>query len=166
MDRDDQLRALMIVSASLLIVNHVIKRKNRRYRRWWRTELYSQRAGAKLMADMRLTGQFQNFLRMSPTTFEDLLRLVGPRIFRNRTQLRAPISIQDRLAITLRFLASGDSYTSLQYTFRVSKQAISGIIPEVCSAIIEELKDYIKVSFILNKSIKEQYYHIKSLKSS
>jgi hypothetical protein len=164
MDRDDQLRALMIVSASLLIVNHVIKR--RRYRRWWRTELYSQRAGAKLMADMRLTGQFQNFLRMSPTTFEDLLRLVGPRIFRNRTQLRAPISIQDRLAITLRFLASGDSYTSLQYTFRVSKQAISGIITEVCSAIIEELKDYIKVSFILNKSIKEQYYHIKSLKSS
>ncbi|XP_063837811.1 uncharacterized protein LOC135086917 [Ostrinia nubilalis] len=33
--------------------------------------------------------------------------------------------------ITLRYLATGDSYSSLQYTFHVSKQTISTIIPEL-----------------------------------
>ncbi|KAJ8912386.1 hypothetical protein NQ315_014754 [Exocentrus adspersus] len=60
--------------------------------------------------------------------------------------LKEAISVQDRLAITLRYLASGDSFTSLQYLFRISKQSISQIIPEVSQAIIDGLKEYVKVS--------------------
>lgn len=124
----------------------------RRHRRWWRTELYKRRAGRELLSDMsfqHISGQYKNFTRMTPTDFENLLEMVGPRISRNHSNLRAPISIQDRLAITLRFLSSGDSYTSLQYTFRVSKQSISAIVPEVCAAIIEELKEHIKVRIMI-----------------
>lgn len=44
---------------------------------------------------------------------------------------------------------SGDSYVSLQYLFRVFKQSISKTVPEVCEAIIDILKDYVKVSEIL-----------------
>ena len=62
---------------------------------------------------------------------------------------RKAISVQERLALELRFLASGDSYVSLQYLFRISKQAISCIVPEVCEALVEKLKDYIQVSQIL-----------------
>nr|CAI5842891.1 unnamed protein product [Callosobruchus analis] len=50
-----------------------------------------------------------------------------------------------RLAITLRFLATGDSYKSLMYLFQVSYSTISLIVPEVCEAISSVLKDYIKV---------------------
>nr|CAI5858980.1 unnamed protein product [Callosobruchus analis] len=50
-----------------------------------------------------------------------------------------------RLAITLRFLATGDSYKSLMYLFQVSYLTISLIVPEVCEAISSVLKDYIKV---------------------
>ncbi|KAJ8929695.1 hypothetical protein NQ314_017589, partial [Rhamnusium bicolor] len=49
--------------------------------------------------------------------------------------------IVERLAITLRFLATGDSYTSLMYTFKISKQVISKIVLELCEAIIEVLQD-------------------------
>lgn len=62
------------------------------------------------------------------------------------TKFRNDIPVEERLAITLRFLATGDSFTSLQYLFRVSKQSISEIVPEVCKAIIECLQDCVKVS--------------------
>lgn len=60
--------------------------------------------------------------------------------------MREAIPVQERLAVTLRFLASGDSYMSLSYLFKISKQSIYKIVPEVCVSIIHVLKEYIKVS--------------------
>ena len=39
-----------------------------------------------------------------------------------------------KLAITLRCLATGNSYKSLMYGFRVASNTISSIIPKVCEA--------------------------------
>ncbi|XP_052901550.1 putative nuclease HARBI1 [Anopheles moucheti] len=47
--------------------------------------------------------------------------------------------------ITLRYLATGEDYTKLQYLFRVSKQSISTIVPEVCKYLNEALQDYMKL---------------------
>ena len=52
-----------------------------------------------------------------------------------KTQLRNPLSPDEKLACTIRFLATGESYTSIQYQFRISKSAISLLVPEVCDAI-------------------------------
>jgi hypothetical protein len=60
--------------------------------------------------------------------------------------MREAIPISARLAVTLRFLATGDSYHTLIYTFRISVPAISIIIPEVCQAVIKSLKGYVEVS--------------------
>ncbi|XP_062576078.1 uncharacterized protein LOC134237961 [Saccostrea cucullata] len=43
-----------------------------------------------------------------------------------------------KLAITLRYLATGESYTSLMYGFRVPHNTISLLIREVCESIIAE----------------------------
>jgi len=51
--------------------------------------------------------------------------------------------------MTLRFLASGDSYVGLQYLFKISKQAISCIAPEACEVLVEKLNDYVQVKQIL-----------------
>lgn len=94
---------------------------------------------------------------MSSTDLEWLLCKISSLIQKEDTNYRAAISPLERLLLTLRFLATGDSYTSLMYLFRISKQAISLIVPEVCDAIISVLQDQIKVNaslltFKLNKN--------------
>lgn len=65
---------------------------------------------------------------MTLADFEYLVALISPKV--------EVITVIDRLALTLRFMATGDSFTSLQYLFRVSKQSISTIMPDVCNVII------------------------------
>ena len=124
-------------------------KKKRKERRWWQRQLYTSRKvyrGWSLPADLNfqsVSGLCKNFTRMSPSEFEFLINLIGEKISKKDTAFRKAISAQERLALTLRFLASGNSYTSLQYIFKISKQAISCIVPEVCEALVEKLKDYI-----------------------
>ena len=46
---------------------------------------------------------------------------------------------------TIGYLSSGDSITSLQYTFRIPKNTIYIFLPEVLFAIYEVLQPYMKV---------------------
>ena len=57
--------------------------------------------------------------------------------------MRKPISLGEQLAVALRFLATGESYTILQYQFRISKSSLSLLIPKVCLAISEYLSSLI-----------------------
>jgi len=82
---------------------------------------------------------------MSSSDFEYILKNISPIISKNDTQFREAIPDKTRLAITLRFLATGDNYKSLHFLFKVSGQLISQIVPEVCYAINYLLKDEIKV---------------------
>jgi flagellin-specific chaperone FliS len=61
---------------------------------------------------------------MSPGEFEFLIHLIWEKISKKDTAFRKAISVQERLVLTLRFLASGELYVSLQYLFKISKQAI------------------------------------------
>ena len=90
---------------------------------------------------------FQNFLRVKPELFLELLERVGPKITKQKTFFREPLGPALRLAITLRYLATGDSYKSLEYGFRVANNSISRLVPETCNAIIEEYgPEFLKVS--------------------
>lgn len=77
---------------------------------------------------------------MSSTDFEYLLSKVKP-ISKQDIQLRDAIPAKIRLAITLRLLASGDSFESLHYLFMISSCIILRIVPEVCAALNQVLKD-------------------------
>jgi len=106
-----------------------------------------------LLADLKFqesSGQFHNFVRMSSEDFKFLLNAIAPKIKKMDTAMRKAVTVTERLVITLRFLATGDSYTSLQYLFKVSKQLISVIVPEVCGALIEVLKENVKVKILTN----------------
>jgi hypothetical protein len=45
---------------------------------------------------------------MSPSEFEFLINLIADKIAKKDTAFRKAISVQESLALTLRFLASGD----------------------------------------------------------
>lgn len=81
---------------------------------------------------------FRNFLRVEPAMFHELLQRVGPRICKPHTFYRRSLDPGLKLAITMRFLATGDSYHSLMYAFRVPHNTISLVVREVCEQIFEE----------------------------
>ena len=72
-------------------------------------ERASQGAFHQLMQELRVldVSSYRNFVRMDAGTFKDLLQMVAPRITYQDTVMRAAIPPAERLAVTLRFLATG-----------------------------------------------------------
>lgn len=125
-----------------LMIVYAVNRRRRRCRTMWVREIFLSRAVDgdfhNLFAKLRSgdTALFSNFVRMSPQQFlESLLR---PLI--QETSLRESLSSAERLAITLRLLATRNSYQSLAYSFRVGKSTISELVPQVCIAIWKVLQ--------------------------
>ena len=89
---------------------------------------------------------FRNFTGTTASDFELLLQLIGPSIRKQDANMRESIPISTHLAVTLRFLATGDSYHTLMFIFRISVPAILTIIPEVYQAVIMSPKGYVEIS--------------------
>ena len=59
--------------------------------------------------------------------------------------MRPSISAEECLAVTLRFLATGESYASLEFQYRASRSTLSTSIPDACYAIYQVLfAEYMK----------------------
>lgn len=120
----------------------------RNSRLMWVRDIFSERrrflqgASDNLIIEMQLSDdlKFFNYLRMSPSMFNKLLEIVGPFIEKQKV-IRNPIPARTRLQVTLRWLACGDSMTSLSYSYRIAQCTISKIIPETCEAIWDLLKE-------------------------
>ncbi|KAG0431463.1 hypothetical protein HPB47_021782, partial [Ixodes persulcatus] len=130
---DEPMHAVALAKAVIkkyvtLRLRHLARTITARRRRFWvrpswrfrNTEGQASALLPRLRA--RDEGYFRDFLRMPPSTFDTLLGLVGPKIERKVTPFREPISPHDRLAITLRFLANGDTFRSLSYNFLIDLQ--------------------------------------------
>lgn len=87
------------------------------------------------------------FLRMDNNCFDYLLNLIKPYITKKDTVMRQAISAEERLLVTLRYLATGRSMEDLKFSAIISPQALGKIIPETCKYIYLVLKEeYLKVS--------------------
>ena len=83
-------------------------------------------------------GDFVAYLRMEPAMFHELLQRMTPRLSKKDTKWRKALNPGLRLAVTLRHLATGNSFHSLAFAFRVAHNTISIFVREVGEAIIEE----------------------------
>ena len=87
----------------------------------------------------RTPGSFYNYFRVDEQLFDLLLSKVTPHIQRRDTQFRQAIPPRSRLAVTLRFLATGNSFTDLHYQFRMGESIESMLKLEVLMVSIPYL---------------------------
>ena len=86
------------------------------------------------------TGGFKEMMRMDYEDFLYILKVIEKDITpKEMLGGHRAINAKSRLIIAIRFLATGESYRSLRFQFRISTPAISYIINDVCSAINRNL---------------------------
>ena len=89
---------------------------------------------------------------MSPDRFDHLLELVTPLIEKKDTRFRKAIPACERLALTLRFLATGESQISLSFQFKLGRATVSKILAETSTAIYKVLSEkYMRVPSTLEE---------------
>ena len=129
-----------------------IQRPRRRHNMWvrpWLLQREERGAYHNIMAELYAADipGFTNFTRMTPEFFEMIKTRLEPRLARQATNYRAPISVGEKLALTIRYLATGESYTSLSCQFRVGRSTISKFLPAICRAIQDEFtREYLRCS--------------------
>lgn len=129
--------ALAAICINIIKVKNQNKRNYRKKRYWVEAMLKERNTYGFYHAIFPVItleqSRFRNYFRMSSTQFENLLCLVAPFITK-QTVIREPISAGERLSLTLRFLASGDSM-SLSYQYLIGLTTVTNIIKETCNAI-------------------------------
>lgn len=155
MEQTDLLLQGVAVVADMLIkeLNHYKQKKKQRKKRsiWareWILRRKQQGASDNFLQEVRMEDKatYKNHLRLNGEQFDYLLQKVTPKIQRDDTVMRAALPAKIKLQIALRYLATGDSFATLQSSFRIPKSTISKFLPEVLDAIYEGLEKYIQVS--------------------
>jgi hypothetical protein len=143
-----------LACVAVIIAELTDEQPKKKKRKVWCKEWLLQRSRlshVELIKELRSSSQdYFNYLRMSEDNFMILLEKVRPLIEKEDTVLRAAITAEERLAVTIRFLATGRSYEDLKFSAIISPQALGKIIPETCKAIYSVLKnEYMKVNCLL-----------------
>lgn len=148
-DDSDDLMVPTLLDCASDMMNISTRKKRSCWKKSWRKERDEKGSFVFLTKELNCSDSdsFHNYLRMSNDTFELLLSLVGDKIQKQNTLMRDAISPKEKLAATLRYLATGETYQSTDFQTRLSKSFLCKAIPEVCSAIWDCLKDsYLHVS--------------------
>ena len=90
-----------------------------------------------LISEMRLVDHesLYRYFHMTPQRFDCLLCIVGPLISRQTTLMRSPVSAGERLAVTTRYLVTGDSMQTISFSYRLGHSTVCGIIDSTCAAL-------------------------------
>ena len=67
---------------------------------------------------------YQNFIRIPPAFFYLIEERIFNRLNKSQTNFTKPVEVGLKLAVTLRRLSTGETYTSLQYHWRLGRTTI------------------------------------------
>eukprot|EP00794_Sanderia_malayensis_P010419 gene10419-11510_t len=105
--------------------------------------------------------RFRRYHRVNREGFDEILAMISPLIIKEDTCLRMAIKPSERLSVTLRFLATGETFRSLSFQYRIEERTISAIVEETCQALHVALKEkYLKTPSSASKEDCEVHYHI------
>ena len=101
-------KAIALIGIYFLLKRREAINKRKLWRKPWFALHDEQGVYHNLMKELEVDGgSFRNYLRLTKDQFDDILARVQPFIERSNTNFRAAISPGERLAVTLRFLATG-----------------------------------------------------------
>lgn len=133
----------------LTALSLTLTEEKKKRRMWAKKWLIERRKFSHMTLLKELDGDdFRTYLRMDHYCFDELLNLVRPLISKQNTHLREAVSAEERLVVTLRYLASGREYNDLKFSTAISPQLLSKIIPETCHAIFKVLRNFLKLRTI------------------
>ena len=132
---------LCLAQVQLLMEDDDERPPRRRHRNWVAEVNQHRRARGEffnLVQELRTNDpeRHRTYFRMIRETFDLLLSKIGPSITRQRTNFREPIDAAQRLAVTLRYLASGMEFSALAPTYRLGEKTVRAIVYDTCAAII------------------------------
>uniref|UniRef100_A0A915CTE4 MADF domain-containing protein n=1 Tax=Ditylenchus dipsaci TaxID=166011 RepID=A0A915CTE4_9BILA len=143
---DEYLLDNQILRSKLALLVLLRRRKRQKKgRRYWVHPLWRNRpelgAYFALLPQLKVNpDKFFDYMRMNPEVFATLLRVLNERL--TKYSIRTPICAEERLMLTIRYLATGESYRSLSFQFRMGCMTVCRIISDTCSAIYEVLHQY------------------------
>ncbi|KAM3938567.1 uncharacterized protein RB166_014514 [Leptodactylus fuscus] len=116
----------------------------RRKWRYW-VHPYSRRGQGKVISETYTmtcasTLTSSSYFWISIPTFDFLLLDLRPGITFQDTNMRRCITAEERLIVTLRFLATGNSFVSLHFGFLLADSTTSLLVRHTCQVIWQRLK--------------------------
>ncbi|XP_071054469.1 uncharacterized protein [Onthophagus taurus] len=83
--------------------------------------------------------KFFEYFRMSENCFNILLKKIEIKLRKQDTHWRKAISPRERLAVCLRYLATGDSLKTISFSYRLGHATVQKIVVDTCRIITENL---------------------------
>ncbi|CAN7974563.1 unnamed protein product [Ixodes persulcatus] len=125
-------------AAALLVA--LLHEANSRKTRVWVREFIRRRAefgahGCLVRDLLRDDLEYRRYMRMDLDTFNELADGIREHVTRQDTLMRPAITVEEQLDVTLRFLATGESFTSLHYQYRMGVSTVREKVMNVCSAL-------------------------------
>ena len=144
------LKALvMVVMVKFLDLEEEEETKGRVMTRSWLKKREELGYFTSIVRELQLedTERFKETVRMNFKHFNKILNLIAPDITPQEIiGGNKVISDAGPLTVTLRFLATGETFQSLTFQFHISDRAIPYIVKEVCNTIVKYLVPlYLKV---------------------
>ncbi|RVE49444.1 hypothetical protein evm_005875 [Chilo suppressalis] len=88
--------------------------------------------------------KFFNYLQMSVTSFDELLEIIQEDLTPCQNYVvRDTVSAEEKLVITLRYLATGCYFADLHYAYRLGKSTVIEIVQKTCYVIWHKLKNIV-----------------------
>ena len=125
---------VVMISIALLL-----DKRKRKKKKFWTKQWFQQKQNfghVMLLNELRINHpeDYRNFLRMDEESFDELMDMLTPLIQKKDTRMRQSITPLERLSVTLRYLATGNTFEDLKFLCAISPQTIGRIVVETCSS--------------------------------